>query len=115
MSDNAPDLMNAPVPKPVPPLPKLDPARVHAALGNPLRYEMVKLLADGSCFSPQHFTERFKGDYENINKHCRILRDAGVISIRAGGDGRYRWYEIPPAARITPGVLDYGVCVVRLG
>jgi DNA-binding transcriptional ArsR family regulator len=115
MSDNAPDLMNHPAAKPVPPLPKLDPVRLHAALGNPMRFEIVKILADGRCQSPQQFATHFNADYENVNKHCRILRDAGVISLRAGGDGRYRWYEIPPAARVAPGVLDYGVCVVRVG
>lgn len=115
MSDNTPDLMNPPPAKPVPPLPKIDPVRFHAALGNPMRFTIVKMLADGCCLSPQHFTKHFQADYENVNKHCRILRKAGAISLRAGGDGRYRWYEIPPAARVAPGVLDYGVCVVRVG
>jgi DNA-binding transcriptional ArsR family regulator len=115
MSRNSPDLMGAGEPPPPTPLPKLDPVAVHAALGNPLRYAMVKLLADGSCKSPVMFKEHLGGDYENVNKHCRILRDAGVISIRPGGDGRCRWYEIPPAARTAPGVLDYGVAVVRVG
>jgi DNA-binding transcriptional ArsR family regulator len=115
MSDNAPDLMNPPPPKPVPALPKIDPVRLHAALGHPLRYAIVKVLADGRCQSAQQLTAHFQGIYETVNKHCRILRDAGAISLRAGGDGRYRWYEIPPAARVAPGVLDYGVCVVRVG
>jgi DNA-binding transcriptional ArsR family regulator len=115
MSDTTPAPINPPTVIAPPALRKLNPVAVHAALGNPMRYDIVRMLADGRCMSPMMFTKHFQGDYENVNKHCRILRDAGVISRRAGGDGRSRWYEIPPPARVAPGVLDYGVCVVRLG
>ena len=93
----------------------LDAARLHAALGNELRFAIVKLLADGRSMSVAMLAKHFAADYENVSKHCRLLLHAGVLGLRADGDGRCRWYEIPPAVRVAPGVLDYGVCVLRLG
>jgi DNA-binding transcriptional ArsR family regulator len=115
MSDTLPSPGNSSVSGAAAPVfPKLDAVRVHAALGNEMRLAMVKLLAsDGRCMSVMMFTEHFKADYENVGKHCRVLLNAGVIGLRTGGDGRCRWYEIPPGVQTAPGVLDYGVCVVK--
>ena len=110
-SPPVPALPVAPTP---PPRPSLNPAAVHNALGNEMRYEMVRLLSDGRCMSVTMLTEHFKADYENVSKHCRVLLQAGVIGLRAGGDLRCRWYEIPPACRTSATVIDYGVCLLRI-
>ncbi len=85
-----------------------------AALGNPLRWEMVKLLATGSAMSATAMAEALHRDFDGVSKHLHILRNAGVLSWRAGEDRRQALYFIPEANRRLDGALDYGSCVIRM-
>jgi hypothetical protein len=91
----------------------LDRAAFFSALGNPLRWQMVKMLADGSALSASQFASALKRDFDGVSKHLRILREAGVLAWRAGEDRRLALYHIPEAARRVDGALDYGFCVIR--
>lgn len=79
-----------------------------AALGNPLRWEMVKMLADGRAMSATEVARVLKRDFDGISKHLRVLRSAGVVRSRPGDDQRVVVFEIPEANRPEPGVLVYG-------
>jgi predicted transcriptional regulator len=49
-----------------------------------------------------------------VSKHLRLLREAGLLEWRAGQDRRLLFFSMPEAYRRVPGVLDFGVCTVRL-
>ncbi|MEI7731677.1 MAG: helix-turn-helix domain-containing protein [Verrucomicrobiota bacterium] len=104
---------------PTPPVaapPRLDPILVFSALGNPLRWRIVKQLADGKCHCVADLSKAMGMKSNGIGKHLGILRDAGILILVADekSDGRMYWHHLPAVFRATPGVLDFGCCVVRL-
>ena len=42
------------------------------------------------------------------------MRDAGVVDAEPGEDRRFLFFFIPAANRQEPGVLDYGICTLRV-
>lgn len=92
----------------------LDPKKVLSALGNELRWEMVKLLADGSALHAAAVARHFDRDFDGISKHLRILRSAGVLKSRRSEDRRVEQYFLPNAYRQTPGQIDLGFCLLRV-
>lgn len=86
-----------------------------AALGNPLRWEMVKMLSSGRAMSATEVAAALHRDFDGVSKHLRVLREAGVLRSRAGEDKRLALFFIPEASRRLDGVLDYGSCVIRVG
>ena len=83
-----------------------------AALSNPVRWHMVKMLVDGKAMSASQFATELKRDFDGLSKHLRVLRDAGVIRSQPGEDGRFQMFDIHAENRPEPGVLQWGI--VRL-
>ncbi len=114
-SPPSPSLAPTPTaPKSAPAAPGIDPAAALTALGNPLRWEMFKMLAGGEALSASQMAARLGRDFDGVSKHLRVLRAGGVVSSRAGEDRRNALYFIPAELRREPGVVDYGFCLFRL-
>jgi len=92
----------------------LDPEKVLAALGNRLRWQMLKILADGTAMHAAEMARQFDRDFDGISKHLRILRAAGVLESRRGKDRRVEEYFVPPVFRKKSGQLEFGFCLMRL-
>jgi DNA-binding transcriptional ArsR family regulator len=92
----------------------LDPVAICAALSAPSRWQMIGQLADGKELSASEMKTLVGGTLENVSKHLRTLRDAGVISSRYGRDGRAALYMIPHEFRMQLGVLHFGSCAFRV-
>jgi DNA-binding transcriptional ArsR family regulator len=83
-----------------------------AALGNPLRWQMVKLLRDGGAMSASQMAKLLSRDFDGVSKHLRVLRQAGVVRSQPGEDRRVEMFYIAEENRPQPGVLQWGT--VRL-
>lgn len=66
---------------------------VFAALANPARRELLRLLLTGPR-SVQELATRFDMTRPSVSEHLRALREAGLVSERR--DGRYRYYQLEP-------------------
>lgn len=91
-----------------------DPADLCAALGNPLRWQMVAMLASGAALSASEVATQLGRDFDGVSKHLRLLRTAGVLASRRGEDRRSELYFLPEAFRAKPGELDFGNCWFQL-
>jgi DNA-binding transcriptional ArsR family regulator len=87
------------------------------ALDDPLRRQILALLAQGRPLSVSEMAASTKRDPDLVSKHLRVLRDAGVVARErdTGRDGRRQVYEVPDQFLETPGVLDFGFCMLRFG
>ena len=65
-----------------------------AALADPIRREVVGLLAHGELAAGE-LAERFPVSRPAISRHLRVLREAGLVRVRS--DGRRRLYTLDPA------------------
>ena len=92
----------------------LDPAKAFAALGNPLRWSIYQMLADGRAMSASEVAAVVKRDFDGVSKHLRLMRDASVLASKRGEDRRLELYHIPERIRRADGVVDLGFCVIRL-
>ncbi|MCB1231274.1 MAG: winged helix-turn-helix transcriptional regulator [Verrucomicrobiae bacterium] len=92
----------------------LNPGKVLSALGNELRWEMLKLLADGSALHAAAVARHFDRDFDGISKHLRILRSAGVLKSKRSKDRRVEQYYVPAVFRQIHGQIDLGFCLFRL-
>ena len=92
----------------------LDPAKAFAALGNPLRWSIYQMLADGRAMSASEVAAVVKRDFDGVSKHLRLMRSAGVLASKRGEDRRLELYHIPETIRRADGVADLGFCVIRL-
>lgn len=92
----------------------LDPAKAFAALGNPLRWSIYQMLADGRAMSASEVAVVVKRDFDGVSKHLRLMRAAGVLASKRGEDRRSELYFIPETIRRADGVADLGFCVIRL-
>jgi DNA-binding transcriptional ArsR family regulator len=95
-------------------LQRLNPVAVLAALGSKIRWPIVQLLADGTPRTATDVASALKRDFDGVSKHLRLMRDAGVVDAMPGEDRRLLFFFIPGQNRQQPGVLDYGVCTVRV-
>ncbi len=66
---------------------------VLAALADPVRRELVALLARGEVAAGD-LADRFPVSRPAISRHLRVLREAGLVRVRA--DGRRRLYALDP-------------------
>src|SRR3954468_19586771 len=64
-----------------------------AALADPVRRELVGLLARGELAAGD-LADRFPVSRPAISRHLRVLREAGLV--RARTDGRRRLYALDP-------------------
>jgi predicted transcriptional regulator len=90
------------------------------ALGNPVRWEVLQLLATEGPLSVTVLAARTDRAQHSMSKHLQMLRAVGAVVMVAGtdGDGRKLFHTLPPGC-LRDGAngkeIDYGVCVLRLG
>ena len=65
-----------------------------AALADPVRREMIGLLARGEVAAGA-LADRFPVSRPAISRHLRVLREAGLVTVRA--EGKRRLYALDPA------------------
>ena len=91
---------------PHPPTSALDLATIMRTLGEPVRLDIVRLLADGR--------ERLSGELSDAlgipastgSYHLRLLREAGVTRSRAAGTQRYISLRRDDLEERFPGLVD---------
>lgn len=64
-----------------------------AALADPIRRELVDLLAGGER-SAGELASRFPVSRPAVSRHLRVLREAGLVRVRT--DGKRRLYALDP-------------------
>jgi DNA-binding transcriptional ArsR family regulator len=64
-----------------------------AALADPVRRELVGLLARGELAAGE-LADRFPVSRPAISRHLRVLREAGLVTARA--EGKRRLYALDP-------------------
>jgi len=64
-----------------------------AALADPIRREVVDLLAGGELAAGD-LADRFPVSRPAISRHLRVLREAGLVHVRT--EGRRRFYALDP-------------------
>ena len=64
------------------------------ALADPIRRELVDLLAGGER-SAGELAARFPVSRPAVSRHLRVLREAGLVQVRS--DGKRRLYALDPA------------------
>jgi len=73
---------------PHPPADALDLPTILRTVGDPLRLEIVRVLADGAEHSCGDLSERIDVPMSTGSYHLRLLREAGVTRTRANGTTR---------------------------
>ena len=110
-------MSDVPTPPPAPASPTAVPltmargeaaAKFFAALGNPLRWMMVKLIMQRGPQTATDLAAVLKRNFDGVSKHLRVLRAGGVVQTMSGKDRRQIYFYIPKANQPEPGVLDYG-------
>jgi DNA-binding transcriptional ArsR family regulator len=64
-----------------------------AALADPVRRELLGLLARGEVAAGD-LADRFPVSRPAVSRHLRVLREAGLVTVRA--EGRRRLYALDP-------------------
>ncbi|HWF74630.1 MAG TPA: metalloregulator ArsR/SmtB family transcription factor [Solirubrobacteraceae bacterium] len=84
-----PDLADRAEKIPHPPTSALDLATIMRALGDPVRLEIVRLLADGRPRLCGELSSTLAIPTSTGSYHLRLLREAGLTRSRAHGTQRY--------------------------
>ena len=99
--------------------PGLDMVALLLAAGNPVRWQVLRLLATEGPQSVNDLAARVDRAQHSMSKHLQILRAVGAVVMAPGtdGDGRKLFHAIPPGC-LREGAqgkeIDYGKCVLRL-
>ena len=99
--------------------PAVDMVNLLRALGNPVRWEVLRLLATEGPQSVTVLAARTDRAQHSMSKHLQILRAVSAVVMGPGtdGDGRKLFHAIPPGC-LREGAqgkeIDYGKCVLRL-
>ena len=84
-----------------------------AALGYPVRWASVHLLADGQPRSITEIAAVVGGLPDTVSKQLWVLQRAGVLDWYAGEDRRQTVFFLPAAYCKKPGVVDFGFCQLQ--
>jgi DNA-binding transcriptional ArsR family regulator len=84
----------------------LDLATIMRTVGDPLRLEIVRLLADGRERSCNELQEALGLPASTGSYHLRLLRLAGVTRTRAAGTQRHISLRRDDLERRFPGLVD---------
>src|ERR1044071_939697 len=78
----------------------------YAALAEPHRRQILDLLRDGERPAGE-LVDRLALSQPGVSKHLKVLREAGLVSVRA--DGRRRLYALrpEPLAEVDAWLDDY--------
>lgn len=99
----------------------LEPEAVLAAMSDPARYALLRVLAHSGPLSVNDLAAKLNRPADGISKHLRVLRDARMLRAVTppDTDGRKQYHEVPALfrARDAAGkpVLDFGAVVLRFG
>ena len=99
--------------------PVVDMVKLLRALGNPVRWQVLRMLATEGPQSVNDLAARTDRAQHSMSKHLQMLRAVGAVVMVAGtdGDGRKLFHTLPPGC-LRDGAngkeIDYGVCVLRL-
>jgi len=85
-----------------------------AVLASPLRWQILQMLKSGEALTASQMAAVVQRDFDGVSKHLRVMRDAGVLASQPGEDRRHTHYFLPEKFRREPGILDFGVCRVRV-
>jgi len=91
---------------PHPSVDAFDLATVMRTVGEPLRLEIVRILADGSEWNCHALQERLGLAASTGSYHLRLLREAGVTRTRAEGTQRIISLRRDDLERRFPGLVD---------
>ena len=99
----------------------LEPALILAAVADPGRFAIVRLLAGGAVLSVNELAAKLGRPADSVSKQLRVLRDARILRpvTPPGTDGRKQYHDIPALFRSRDAagkpILDFGVVVLRFG
>lgn len=91
---------------PHPPADALDLATILRTLGDPLRLELLQLLADGGEHQCNELADHLGIPASTGSYHLRLLREAGVTRTRADGTSRRISLRRDDLDARFPGLLD---------
>jgi DNA-binding transcriptional ArsR family regulator len=91
---------------PHPPAVAIDLATVMRTVGDPLRLDIVRLLADGRERQCSELSEALDLPASTASYHLRLLREAGVTRTRAVGVHRLIGLRRDDLEERFPGLLD---------
>jgi DNA-binding transcriptional ArsR family regulator len=84
----------------------LDLATIMRTVGDPVRLDMVRLLADGREWSCTELAEAIDVPSSTGSYHMRLLREAGVTRTRADGVRRFISLRRDDLEERFPGLVD---------
>jgi DNA-binding transcriptional ArsR family regulator len=91
---------------PHPSVDAFDLATILRTLGDPLRLDLVKLLADGREYPCGELADQLGIPASTGSYHMRLLREAGVTRTRAEGTSRYISLRRDDLEARFPGLVD---------
>ena len=105
-------------PNPRTPTPIADPTALFQALGNPVRWAVLRKLAADGPQSVNDLAALAGRAQDSMSRHLTLLWKTGAVVAAAppDGDGRKQFYALPPGC-LREGAggkeADYGACVLR--
>jgi DNA-binding transcriptional ArsR family regulator len=96
-------------------MPADDCSDILKALADRTRQRLVKTLLAGDL-SVNELTDRLDLSQYNTSKHLRVLKEAGIVDVRADGQRREYFIATTFRRRIEEQgmVLDFGCCTFRM-
>jgi DNA-binding transcriptional ArsR family regulator len=91
---------------PHPSLDALDLATILRTLGDPLRLDLVRLLADGQEYPCGELADLLGLPASTGSYHTRLMREAGITRTRAEGTMRYISLRRDDLEARFPGLVD---------
>jgi DNA-binding transcriptional ArsR family regulator len=79
---------------------------VFAALANPARREVLRILLDGPRAAGE-IAERFDMRRPSLSEHLRVLREAGLVRARRQGRNRLYSLEAEPLREVSDWLSPY--------
>jgi DNA-binding transcriptional ArsR family regulator len=96
-------------------MPAKDCTDVLKALADRTRQRIVKTLL-GADLGVNELTEQLGLSQYNTSKHLRVLKEAGIVDVRALGQRREYFIATTFRKRVEQGgiTLDFGCCTFRM-
>lgn len=80
---------------------------IFAALANPTRREILRLLRDEGKQPVQQLANHFAMQRASISEHLKVLRDVGLVSEYKQGRQRYYFLEEAPLREVQEWLAPY--------